>query len=104
MKTKIYEYSDGNGNSKFSPFHVLDEGGRGCWELEVDIPDFLNPYETVSGEIAMEPENCFASLLSEALISNSGKPCLSLATENGSEKYYNLSVDSRTEKSTAMYL
>lgn len=104
MKTKIYEYSDGNGNSKFSPFHVLDESGRGCWELEVDIPDFLNPYETAYGEIAMEPKNCFVSLLNEALISNSGKPCLSLKTENGSEKYYNLSVCSRTEKSTAMYL
>ena len=104
MKTKIYEYSDGNGNSHFSPFHVIEQGGRGCWELEVDIPDYLNPYETVTGEIAIEPENCFTSGLNESLISKNGKPFIAFITKNGGEKYYAIHVFSRKEKSTSMYL
>lgn len=104
MKTKIYEYSDGYGNTRFWDTLVLDESGSGCWELEVEIPDYLHPYIAQSGRTAFEPDNSFPQGLGESLASNNGRPCIKWITGNGKQKYHTLSVLSRTEKSTAMYL
>lgn len=94
----------GEGHSRFSPYHVLDEGGRGCWELEVDIPDILGPYKTASGTVAIEPGDGFAYLLDEVLSTSNGQPCLSVMGRDDMEKHYILKVLSRMERSTSMYL
>lgn len=106
MKTRIYEYPGQlDGKNKFSSNFVRDYSGSGCWEIETEIPDKLNPYKTMSGEIAIEPKNGFRYLLSEILLTgNSGEPYIDYTDEDGNNHRYQLPVFSRTEKSTAMYL
>ena len=90
---------------KFSPFHVLDESGRGCWEIETEIPDSLNPYETECFGIAIQPEPSYREFLMDVLFSDKeGEPWIKWTTENGGVRKYKLPVKSRIEKSTAMYI
>lgn len=108
MKTKIYEYtnttSTGAYVTTFKPTLIRDNGGRGCWELEVDIPEELNPYETATGEICIEPEKGWKYSLLETLRTQREKPAIVWYTRTGEKKVRFLKIESRTEKSTAMYL
>lgn len=104
MIAKIYEYNNG-GEVSFSDKCICD-GGSG-WELEVELPDFLNPYETVCGDLAIQPEQSYAQGLSEILIPSAQlKPCIAVtyglfAPET---RYYNLKTLSRREISLAQYI
>lgn len=104
MKAKIYEYQD-NGVTNFKGNAIY--GGSG-WELEVELPDFLNPYETVCGEIAIDPENSYPQSLTDCLhVGRYGNPCLCVAYGRWglpAFKYYGLKVVSRKETDLALYI
>lgn len=108
MKTKIYEYTNttptGAYVRTFKPTLIRDNGGRGCWELKVEIPEELNPYETATGEIYIEPEKSWKYSLLESLKTKREKPAIVWYTRTGEKKVKFLKIESRTEKSTAMYL
>lgn len=105
MKAKIYEYAE-NGITSFKENAVYGGLGSG-WELEVEIPDFLNPYTTVCGDTVIQPENSFPQTISECLRANGGKPCLCVTwgkNNPSNSKYYMLNVISRKEADLALYL
>ncbi len=108
MTTKIYEYTNTTPTeayiTTFKPTLIRDHNGRGCWELEVEIPEELNPYETATGEICIEPEKGWKYSLLETLKTQKGKPVITWDSKTGEKKIKILKVKSRTEKSTAIYI
>ena len=103
MRLKIYEYHNGINGTYFSDNFVRDFEARGCFELEVEIPDSMNPYITVSDNIAIDHDG-HRFMLNEILTSKDGDPCISWFVISGIKKVEKLKVYSREEKSTAMYL
>lgn len=103
MKAKIYEYRDNVNGTCFSDNFVRDYGGRGCFELDVEIPDNLDPYITVSDNIAIE-YNGIRFMLNDVLITKNGDPYISLTISSTFTMNEKLHVYNREEKSTAMYL
>lgn len=103
MRSKIYEYHNDINGTCFSDNFVRDYDGRGCFELEVEIPDNLNPYITVSDNIVVEYNNN-KFMLNEILTSKDDEPCISWFVISGVRKVEKLKVYSRKEKSTSMYL
>lgn len=103
MKVKIYEYQD-NGATYFKETAIYGVGGG--LELEVELPDFLNPYETENGEVVIEPENSFPQFLTDCLCENNGKPCICVTYGKNIpiSRYYNLKVYSRQWKDLARFL
>ena len=99
MKAKIYEYS---GNYLKSTF-VRDYNPGSCFEWVVEIPDKLNPYITVSDDIAVSFEGG-TYYLDDMLIMVHDKPCISYFKINGSRKAEKLKVYGKSEVSTAFYI
>ncbi len=103
MKAKLYEYSNGQGGRWFSDNHIHDYEGRGCWEIEVEIPDVFEPYFNDVGNICLKYDG-FPYFITECLAKNTEFPKLRFCMPGGKEKCYALKVLSRTEKSTALYI
>ena len=53
----------------YSPCPISDVHDK----LTVEIPESLNPYVTVMGEVGIEPDNSWCYGLSEALTTTTGK-------------------------------
>lgn len=102
MRAKIYEYSN-DGVISFKENAIY--GGSG-WELEVELPDFLNPYEAVTGDTVLEPKDSFPQFLSECLRENKGTPCVcvTFGKNTPNTRFYNLKVISKKEADLALYL
>ena len=104
MKAILYEYVDGNGNVSYSDSFHRDYDGRGCWELEVEIPDRLNPYISDFGYVCINPDNGFRCHINEILVKNREAPEISWYEYSKRQHYERLKVYSRKERSTALYL
>lgn len=104
MKTaKIYEYSNGQGGVSYSDIHVCGFDGRGCWELEVEIPEWMSAYHNDAGEILIEDKDGVRWLLRELLVHGKGDaPVIALPSMDESVRYISLRVLSRRERSTAI--
>lgn len=104
MKTVLYEYVNGNGTTSYSDSFRRDYEGRGCWELEIEIPDRLNPYTAESGYVCINPGNSFIFHIDEILAKNKEHPEISWYEYSGRKHYERLKVYSRKERSTALCL
>lgn len=103
MVTKIYEYID-NGNRYFKEKPIYCGSG---WENLVEIPEFLNPYESITGDTVIEPDDSYPQFLSDCLRVNTTQgPCLCVTYSKNVPvfKYYNLKVISREEVNLVRYL
>lgn len=107
MITKIYEYTNATPTgayiTTFKPMLIRDYDGRGCRELEVDIPDELTPYTTEPGEVCIVSGRWSYSL-SEILKAQGEKPAIAWCDESGNKHDVILKVKSRTACNTALYL
>ena len=107
MTTKIYEdvntTPSGSYKTIFKEKLIRDYDGRGCWELEVEIPDWLNPYTTELGEVCITSGRWSYSL-SEILKAQGEKPAIAWCDESGNKHDAILKVKSRTACSAALYL
>lgn len=59
-------------------------------EIEVEIPEELNPYETESGEICIKPESSDFHLIRDVICSRTGKPAVAWYDKNGNERWMHL--------------
>lgn len=103
MRINIYEYPDGT-NRFFKDTLVRDYDGTGCWELEVEMPDILNPYPLKMGGFAIEPPKGFSEMLSDCLSNENGKPHIKWTDEFNETHSCLLKILSRKERSTSLCL
>lgn len=111
MQAKIYEYTEISPCGEYITFYkthlVHGLGGGCCWEIETEIPDYLNPSKgDIESIIFISPEgnDGFTFELSEILRCKNDKPFITWYEYNGKPHYLYLPVLSRTEESTAEYL
>ncbi len=78
MITKIYGYQDSTGRIAQYKEHLTFSDNGCALELEVEIPDWLNPYESVCGDICIEIEGS-GYPISRLLVHNGDNHMLTLA-------------------------
>lgn len=104
MKKKIYGYQNvSRGGWWFSEHLTLSDQGGQALEIEVEIPDWLNPYESKYGDTCFVIGSMPYSL-DEILVSNRyGTPGLCLPDKYGG-RIFNLKKLSENWVSRAKYL
>lgn len=104
MKITVYGYQNEIGKiSAYRENLSKDYTGGQALAVEVEVPDSLNPYESVSGDTCVEYEGMKYALNEILTVSKDDAPTLALPSKGGT-RYMGLKKISEEWVSKAMYI